>query len=101
MKILKESYVDPKHYAEYGWKIADDLARDVYWEAVEQLAGNLKSEEEYKREIPKLANQLFENYVKEIRTAFERLISIGKAETSNYDKWAEQQAKIIIRKQGK
>lgn len=101
MKILKESYIDPRHYADYGWKIVDDLARDVYWEAVGQLAGKLKSEEEYKREIPKLANQLFENYVKEIKIAFERLISTGKAQTSNYDKWAAEQAKIIIRKQGK
>ena len=30
MKILKESYVDPKHMAEYGWTIEENLAKECY-----------------------------------------------------------------------
>ena len=101
-KSLKDySYVDPKHYAEYGWKIEKDLYRDCYWEAVEQLAGKLKSEEEYKREIPKLARQIFDKHVKEIQAEINKLIAIGKSQTSNYDKWAVEQAQNIMKKQGK
>lgn len=99
--IKDVSYVDPKHYAEYGWKIEKDLYRDCYWEAVEQLAGKLKSEEEYRREIPKLARQIFDKHVKEIQAEINKLIAIGKSQTSNYDKWAVEQAQNIMKKQGK
>ena len=99
--INDASYVDPKHYAEYGWKIEKDLYRDCYWEAVEQLAGKLKSEEEYKREIPKLARQIFEKHVKEIQAEINKLIASGRSQTSNYEKWAVEQAQNIMKKQGK
>lgn len=99
MKILKESYVDPKHMAGYGWTIEENLARDCYWEAVEQLAGKLKTEQDYIREIPKLAKQLFEKYVEEIRNEFEKFISAGRSETAYFEKWVPDQAKHIVAKQ--
>ena len=101
LKINDASYVDPKHYAEYGWKIEKDLPIDCYWEAVEQLAGKLKSEEEYRREIPKLARQIFEKHVKEIQAEINKLVASGRSQTSNYEKWAVEQAQNIMKKQGK
>lgn len=98
---IRDAGIDPKHYAEYGWKIVDDLFRDCYWEAVGQLAGKLKTEQDYIIEIPKLAKQLFEKYVKDIKNEFEKLISAGRSKTTYFDKWAQEQAKNIIAKQGK
>ena len=98
---IRDAGIDPKHYAEYGWKIENDLFRDCYWEAVEQLAGKLKTEQDYIREIPKLAKQLFEKYVKEIKNEFEKLVSASRSKTANFDKWAQEQAKNIVEKQGK
>lgn len=98
---IKDASIDTKHYAEYGWTIEDSLARNCYWEAVEQLAGKLKTEQDYIREIPKLAKQLFEKYVKEIKNEFERLIYAGRSNTSYFEKWVPEQAKNIVAKQGK
>ena len=98
---IKDASIDTKHYAEYGWTIEDSLARNCYWEAVEQLAGKLKTEQDYIREIPKLAKQLFEKYVKEIKNEFEKLISAGRSNTSYFEKWVPEQAKNIVAKQGK
>lgn len=100
-EIRDASYVDPKHMAEYGWTIEDSLARNCYWEAVEQLAGKLKTEQDYIREIPKLAKQLFEKYVRDIKNEFEKLISAGRSKTAYFEKWVPEQAKNIIAKQGK
>lgn len=98
---IKDAGVEPKHMAEYGWTIEDSLARNCYWEAVEQLAGKLKTEQDYIREIPKLAKQLFEKYVKDIKNEFEKLISAGRSKTAYFEKWAPEQARNIIKKQGK
>lgn len=98
---IKDAGIDPEHYAEYGWKIENDLARECYWEAVEQLAGKLKTEQDYIREIPRLAKQLFEKYVKEIKNEFEKQISSGRSKTSDYDRWVSEQAKKIIEKQNR
>lgn len=98
---IKDASIDLKHYAEYGWKIENDLARDCYWEAVDQLAGKLKTEQDYTREIPKLAKQLFEKYVKDTKNEFEKLVSAGRSKTAYFDKWAQEQAKNIVEKQGK
>ena len=92
---------DPRRYAQYGWKIEDDLARQCYWDAVEQLAGKLKTEQDYIREIPKLAKQLFEKYVRDTKNEFEKLISAGRNKTAYFEKWVPEQAKNIIAKQGK
>lgn len=91
--------VDVPHIASYGWLIERDLVRDCYWEAVEDLAGKLKTEQDYRREIPKLAKQKFENYIKQVKAEFEKLISAGRSSTSDYDKWAPEQAKAIMNKQ--
>lgn len=91
--------VDVPHIASYGWLIERDLARDCYWEAVEELAGTLKTEQDYVREIPKLAKQKFENYIKQVKAEFEKLISAGRSQTSNYNNWAPEQARAIMKKQ--
>ena len=99
--VIKDSIINPRHYAEYGWKIENDLARQCYWEAVAQLAGKFKTEQDYVREIPKLAKQLYEKYVKDIKNEIEKLISAGRSDIQYFEKWAQEQAKNIVAKQGK
>lgn len=101
MSSIKDSDFDARHYAEYGWKIEDDLARKCYWDAVKQLAGKFKTEQDYVREIPKLAKQLYEKYVKDIKNEIEKLISAGRSDMQYFEKWAQEQAKNIVAKQGK
>ena len=99
-KLKDGKYVDEDHYADYGWTIAKDLSRSCYWEAVEELAGTLKTEQDYVREIPKLAKSKFEQYIKTIKASFEKRINEGRAQTADFAKWAPDQAKAIIKKQG-
>lgn len=99
LEVKDSKYVDTEHYADYGWTIARDLARSCYWEAVEELAGTLKTEQDYIREITKLAKSKFEQYIKAIKNDFEKRVNEGRSQTAEFAKWAPEQARAIMKKQ--
>lgn len=91
--------VDPERIASYAWTIERELLPACYWEAVDELAFKLNTEQDYIREIPKLAKQKFENYIKQVNAEYNKIVAAARAKLSDFDKQAPEQAKAIMKKQ--